>query len=143
MAGCKPAPRKGLSGRGRQRLRACSSRRCRRHLTQRQVRNDSGDAPCVFWFSPPSKVQTATMEAEERQHEVHADEESHLLDHSQKHRHKSPAHLKRQLAIIMLLQICSPITSQSIYPYINQVCGLLSDCLGSLTPLLSSYERSV
>ncbi|KAL1716993.1 major facilitator superfamily domain-containing protein [Schizophyllum commune] len=61
------------------------------------------------------------MEAEERQHEPHADEESHLLDHSQKHRHKSPAHLKRQLAIIMLLQICSPITSQSIYPYINQL----------------------
>ncbi|KAL1747285.1 major facilitator superfamily domain-containing protein [Schizophyllum fasciatum] len=62
------------------------------------------------------------MEAEERsQHENHADEESHLLEPSQRHKHKSPAHLKRQLAIIMLLQICSPITSQSIYPYINQL----------------------
>ena len=28
---------------------------------------------------------------------------------------------KLQLAIVLLLQVCEPITSQSIYPYINQV----------------------
>ena len=28
---------------------------------------------------------------------------------------------KFQIAIVLLLQICEPITSQSIYPYINQV----------------------
>ena len=28
---------------------------------------------------------------------------------------------KLQLAIVLLLQICEPITSQSIFPYINQV----------------------
>ena len=27
---------------------------------------------------------------------------------------------KLQLAIVLLLQVCEPITSQSIYPYINQ-----------------------
>jgi hypothetical protein len=28
---------------------------------------------------------------------------------------------KLQLAIILVLQVCEPITSQSIFPYINQV----------------------
>ena len=35
---------------------------------------------------------------------------------------KTPAPLpKFQIAILLLLQICEPITSQSIYPYINKV----------------------
>ena len=29
---------------------------------------------------------------------------------------------KLQLAVLLLLQVCEPITSQSILPYINQVC---------------------
>ena len=32
---------------------------------------------------------------------------------------------KLQLAIVLLLQVCEPITSQSIYPYINQVRFIL------------------
>jgi hypothetical protein len=31
---------------------------------------------------------------------------------------------KLQLSVIMLIQICEPIASQSIYPYINQVSFL-------------------
>jgi len=29
---------------------------------------------------------------------------------------------KLQIGIVLLLQICEPICSQSIYPYINEVC---------------------
>ena len=32
---------------------------------------------------------------------------------------------KRQIGIVLLLQICEPITSQSIYPYINAVSSSL------------------
>jgi hypothetical protein len=39
---------------------------------------------------------------------------------SQKKRLPNPLP-KLQLAIVLLLQVCEPITSQSIYPYINQV----------------------
>ena len=39
---------------------------------------------------------------------------------SQKNRLPNPLP-KLQLAIVLLLQVCEPITSQSIYPYINQV----------------------
>lgn len=46
-------------------------------------------------------------------------ERTRLLDEPPK---KAPTPLpKVQLGIILLLQICEPITSQSIYPYINQV----------------------
>ncbi|KAF7330223.1 Efflux pump azaL [Mycena venus] len=39
---------------------------------------------------------------------------------------KKPTTLpKLQLAIIMLIQICEPLTSQSIYPYINQLVSEL------------------
>lgn len=31
---------------------------------------------------------------------------------------------KLQIGIILLLQICEPLTSQSIYPYINQVTAM-------------------
>lgn len=60
------------------------------------------------------------MEAEER-NANHVDEEAPLLDAPRGRRVKSRQHLKSQLIIVMLLQICSPITSQSIYPYINQL----------------------
>jgi hypothetical protein len=36
---------------------------------------------------------------------------------------------KRQIAIVLLLQICEPITSQSIYPYINAVSSITSNLL--------------
>ncbi|KAJ7115631.1 major facilitator superfamily domain-containing protein [Mycena crocata] len=37
---------------------------------------------------------------------------------------------KRQLAIIMLVQICEPLASQSIYPYINQASSVELDITG-------------
>jgi hypothetical protein len=44
-------------------------------------------------------------------------EESAFTEHT---RHKTPLP-KFQIAIILLLQTCEPITGLSIYPYINQV----------------------
>ena len=55
------------------------------------------------------------------------DEETPLLHvNSQKQLLPSPLP-KLQIAIVLLLQVCEPLTSQSIYPYINQV----SDGVGS------------
>ena len=52
------------------------------------------------------------------------DEETPLLNTGPQH-HRSPTPLpKLQIAIVLLLQVCEPLTSQSIYPYINKV----SDC---------------
>lgn len=52
-------------------------------------------------------------------------ETQHLLGiDSQKKRLPNPLP-KLQLAIVLLLQVCEPITSQSIFPYINQVRLLL------------------
>ena len=49
------------------------------------------------------------------------DETQHLLGpDSQKKPLPNPLP-KLQLAIVLLLQVCEPITSQSIFPYINQV----------------------
>ncbi|KAJ3983658.1 major facilitator superfamily domain-containing protein [Lentinula detonsa] len=63
------------------------------------------------------------------------DEESPLLTNEtnnytdnniQKRRRTTPTPLpKVQISILMLLQICEPITSQSIYPYINQLISEL------------------
>ena len=39
--------------------------------------------------------------------------------------HKRAPLPKRQIGIVLLLQICEPITSQSIYPYINAVSSFL------------------
>jgi hypothetical protein len=54
----------------------------------------------------PSSIQTS-------------DEETPLLQ-KKKVRGRTPLP-KFQIGIILLLQICEPLTSQSIYPYINQV----------------------
>ena len=52
------------------------------------------------------------------------DEETPLLNTGPQHQ-RSPTPLpKLQIAIVLLLQVCEPLTSQSIYPYINKV----SDC---------------
>ncbi|KAJ3573998.1 hypothetical protein NP233_g2071 [Leucocoprinus birnbaumii] len=55
------------------------------------------------------------------------DEETPLLSspvESHKERQASPLP-KLQIAIILLLQLCEPVTSQSIYPYINQLVSEL------------------
>lgn len=40
---------------------------------------------------------------------------------NQHHRKRKPL-AKLQISVILLLQLCEPLMSQSIYPYINQVC---------------------
>ncbi|TFK35576.1 major facilitator superfamily transporter [Crucibulum laeve] len=52
------------------------------------------------------------------------DEETPLLDRSQQLRKPNPLP-KLQIAILLGLQICEPIASQSIYPYINQLISEL------------------
>ena len=44
---------------------------------------------------------------------------------------------KLQIAIVLLLQVCEPITSQSIFPYINQVRS--HDC-GKILMLISCRQ---
>ncbi|KAJ7881027.1 major facilitator superfamily transporter [Mycena olivaceomarginata] len=48
-------------------------------------------------------------------------EETALLSRPERKRTPLP---KLQLSVIMLIQICEPIASQSIYPYINQTCRI-------------------
>jgi hypothetical protein len=48
-------------------------------------------------------------------------EETALLGASVKKRRRTPLD-KTQLSIALLMQLAEPITSQSIYPYITQVC---------------------
>ncbi|KXN84876.1 hypothetical protein AN958_12006 [Leucoagaricus sp. SymC.cos] len=60
-------------------------------------------------------------------HSTLVDEETPLLPSSveaPKKRQPSPLP-KFQIAIVLLLQLCEPITSQSIYPYINQLVSEL------------------
>ncbi|KAF9065821.1 MFS general substrate transporter [Rhodocollybia butyracea] len=54
------------------------------------------------------------------------DEETPLITkiHVQKRRRPTPLP-KVQISILMILQLCEPITSQSIYPYINQLISEL------------------
>lgn len=58
------------------------------------------------------------------------DEETPLLSSpvdDQKKRQPTPLP-KLQIAIIMLCQLCEPLISQSIYPYINQVSRFWCMC---------------
>jgi hypothetical protein len=51
-----------------------------------------------------------------------ADEETGLLDEHRRQKVREPTPLQRtQLSIVLLLQIVEPLTSHSIYPYVNQV----------------------
>lgn len=54
------------------------------------------------------------------------DEQTPLLDRKQRKATPLP---KLQIAVILLLQVCEPLTSQSIYPYINQLVSEL-DIIG-------------
>ncbi|KAF8879308.1 major facilitator superfamily domain-containing protein [Gymnopilus junonius] len=59
---------------------------------------------------------------EETRSNVSPNEETPLLNPSEPTRAPLP---KLQIAIILLLQVCEPICSQSIYPYINELVGTL------------------
>ena len=48
-------------------------------------------------------------------------EETPLLPKGERAPRKATPLPKFQIAIVLLLQLCEPITSLSIYPYINQV----------------------
>ncbi|KDR78788.1 hypothetical protein GALMADRAFT_244335 [Galerina marginata CBS 339.88] len=54
----------------------------------------------------------------------HDDEQTPLLK-SQTHKRKSTPLPKLQIGIVLLLQVCEPICSQSIYPYINELVSTL------------------
>lgn len=56
---------------------------------------------------------------------VRSDERTPLLEAVPSTVKRTPTPLpKLQIAIALLLQVCEPITSQSIYPYINAVCSV-------------------
>jgi len=62
----------------------------------------------------------------------HVDEESPLLTNRNVKTRKATPLPKVQILVVLLLQICEPLTSQSIYPYINQVSlPGLKTCKGS------------
>lgn len=52
------------------------------------------------------------------------DEETSLLVDRNPERKETPLPLA-QILVLLLLQLCEPITSQSIKPYINQVCSVI------------------
>lgn len=58
--------------------------------------------------------------------DIDADEETALLPDNVKSKRLPTPLPKFQISIVLLLQICEPLTSQSIYPYINQVSTLSS-----------------
>ncbi|KAK7461931.1 hypothetical protein VKT23_008362 [Stygiomarasmius scandens] len=55
----------------------------------------------------------------------HVDEESPLLTNRNVKTRKATPLPKVQILVVLLLQICEPLTSQSIYPYINQLVSEL------------------
>ncbi|PPQ76530.1 hypothetical protein CVT26_013365 [Gymnopilus dilepis] len=69
-------------------------------------------------YCPPSYMEETS--------ELRVDERTPLLNPPQPTRTPLP---KLQIAIILLLQVCEPICSQSIYPYINELVGTL-DIIG-------------
>ncbi|RDB26103.1 Efflux pump azaL [Hypsizygus marmoreus] len=58
-------------------------------------------------------------------HNPVVDEETSLLTHPKRHRRPTKPLPRLQISIILLLQVCEPITSQSIYPYVNQLVSEL------------------
>ena len=70
-----------------------------------------------------------------------SDEETPLLN-GNRQKQRSPTPLpKLQIAIVLLLQVCEPLTSQSIYPYINQAGSSVIDGLEAflLTLCMTAY----
>ena len=57
------------------------------------------------------------------------DEETALLASPERKALKTPTPLPRlQIFILLLMQLAEPITSQCIYPFINQVCLTTTSC---------------
>jgi hypothetical protein len=54
----------------------------------------------------------------------HVDEETPLISSPAGSHHRTPLP-KLQISIVLFLQLSEPLMSQSIYPYINQVCPLV------------------
>ena len=63
--------------------------------------------------------------------DVHDDENTPLLDAQSSKQGRTPLPWL-QISIILLLQTCEPICSQSIYPYVNEVCIMFTS---SKTPV--------
>jgi hypothetical protein len=73
---------------------------------------DSSDCACSSTMTP-----SATMDDDRRV----VDEQTALLAPQSKNQRQPTPLPWLQISIVLLLQVCEPITSQSIYPYINQV----------------------
>lgn len=54
------------------------------------------------------------------------DEQTPLLPSSGEKKERITPLPKVQLGVLMLLQLAEPITSQCIYPFINQVCCIIA-----------------
>ncbi|KAF5327120.1 hypothetical protein D9619_004721 [Psilocybe cf. subviscida] len=61
-------------------------------------------------------------------HDIHDDERTPLLEQQRAKKTRTPLD-RLQIAIVLLLQVCEPICSQSIYPYINELVSKL-DIIG-------------
>ncbi|KAH9481793.1 Major facilitator-type transporter psiT2 [Psilocybe cubensis] len=57
--------------------------------------------------------------------DIHDDERTPLLNEQRSAKQKRTPLPKLQIGIVLLLQICEPICSQSIYPYINELVSKL------------------
>ena len=78
-------------------------------------------------MSPKSLKSQGTLEPQE---------ETPLLHDGKAPRTETPLPIT-QIAVLLLLQLCEPITSLSINPYINQVCPSLPISTQVVTNLLS------
>ena len=59
-------------------------------------------------------------------------EETPLLNTNLRKQHSPTPLPKLQIAIVLIVQVCEPITGMSIYPYINQVSSCLVNRSGSI-----------
>jgi hypothetical protein len=71
---------------------------------------------------------------------THADEETPLLQRDNAPRKPEPTPLpKAQIFLLLLIRLAEPVTSNSIVPYISEVCFLvylLSNLIANHTPLV-------
>ncbi len=79
---------------------------------------------------------------------THSDEETPLLQRDNAPRKPEPTPLpKAQIFLLLLIRLAEPVTSNSIVPYISEVCFflvyLLPNLIANHTPLRSARQRSL
>ena len=81
------------------------------------------------------------MSPEMSQGTAEPDEETPLLHDGKTSRKETPLPIT-QVLVLLLLQLCEPITSQSINPYINQVRFTNSHYVGTIDNVCFSFSVS-